>query len=162
MSIGTLTVPRSVLRQQQGGIRIVEDGKGDDRAAALLEAFPDVDPGLVPYGSRVLCQLRTAQAMTKGGIIVPPDSKQTQQDNMQVAKVIALGPLAFRNRSTREPWPEGAWAQVGEFVRVAKYGGDRWVLPVPGTQDTVEFVVFNDLDLIGRYTGDPLVVKAFI
>ena len=36
----------------------------------MKEAFPDVDPGIQPFGSRVLVQIRTAKTKTSGGIIL--------------------------------------------------------------------------------------------
>jgi hypothetical protein len=60
-----------------------------------------------------------------------------------------------------EPWPEGSWCENGDYVRVAKYGGDRWEVPM-GNGENAMFVIFNDLDIIGRVTGDPLAIKAFI
>lgn len=128
---------------------------------ALAEAFPAVDPGIQPFGSRVLVQIRNPKQTTASGIIIDPGSKDTEKWNTQVAKVIMLGPLAFKNRNTMESWPEGAWCQPGEYVRVAKYGGDRWEVPY-GTRETALFVIFNDLDIIGRVTGDPLAIRAFI
>jgi hypothetical protein len=44
---------------------------------------------------------------------------------------------------------------------VPKYGGDRWEVPLADGGKAL-FVVFNDLDIVGRFTGDPLTVKAFI
>lgn len=127
---------------------------------ALNEAFPEVDPGIRPFGSRLLIQLRNAENKTKGGIILTRDDRETQAANTQVAKVLAVGPLAFKNRNTMLPWPEGDWCKVGDFVRVPKYGGDRF--HVDGAGDAkITVVVFNDLDIIGGVTGDPLAVKAF-
>ena len=128
---------------------------------AMSFAFPVIDPGLRPYGSRVLVQIRTPKTMTEGGIHIPEEARETEKWNTQVAKVITLGPVAFKNRQTLEAWPEGDWCQPGTFVRCPKYGGDRWELPVPGTQDPAMFVLFNDLDLLGE-VADPLKVKAFI
>ena len=59
-----------------------------------------------------------------------------------------------------ESWPEGDWCKEGEYVRVAKYGGDRWEVPLE--DGAALFVIFNDLDIIGSVTGDPLKIKAFI
>ena len=126
------------------------------------EAFPKVDPGVIPYGSRVLVQIRTPRKITRGGIILTNDSKETEKWNTQVAKVIMVGPLAFRNRDTMKEWAEGSWCGPGEFVRVPKYGGDRWEVPIEGTEDVAMFVIFNDLDVIGKVTGDPLAIRAFI
>jgi co-chaperonin GroES (HSP10) len=126
----------------------------------LDEAFPPCGPGIRPYGSRVIVQIRTAKKKTKGGILIIDDVRDSEQYNTQVGKVVAIGPLAYHNRNTMEPWPEGAWAKIGDFVRVPKYGGDRW----ERTTDTGEsalFVTFNDLDLVGE-VDDPLTLKAFL
>ena len=127
----------------------------------LEEAFPVADAGVQPFGSRVLVQIRNPQEKTTGGIILSSDTKATEKDNTQSAKVISIGPLAFRNRNTMEPWPEGNWCEAGEFVRVPKYGGDRWEIKL-GDKGIALFVIFIDLDIIGKVTGDPLGMKAFI
>ena len=128
---------------------------------AMAEAFPAVDAGVQPFGSRVLVQIRTPRRVTRGGIILSTDTKDTEKWNTQVAKVISLGPLAYKNRDTQVLWPEGQWCQPGDFVRVPKYGGDRWEVELP-TGEKALFVIFNDLDIIGRVQGDPLAVRAFI
>jgi chaperonin GroES len=125
----------------------------DDRS--LEDAFPAVDPGMRPLGSRVLVQIKTAQEKTKGGIILTNEDRSVEKWNTQVGKVVSLGPLAFHNRNTAELWPEGAWVKEGDFVRVAKYGGDRFEV------NDALFVVFNDLDLIAVVTSDPLAIKSF-
>lgn len=129
--------------------------------ADLEEAFPEVDPGLVPFGSRILVQIRTPKTRTKGGLYVPEESRQTELWNTQVAKVIALGPVAFKNRDTLETWKEGAWCEIGAYVRCPKYGGDRWEVPISDSARAL-FVLFNDLDIIGRVTINPLDVVAFL
>jgi co-chaperonin GroES (HSP10) len=128
---------------------------------ALAQAFPSVDPGVRPFGSRVLVQIRTPIKVSKGGIIIVEDSRDTEKWNTQVAKVISLGPLAFKNRDTMNPWPEGDWCRPGQFVRVPKYGGDRWEVKF-SEDDSAMFVIFNDLDIVGDVTGNPLSIKAFI
>ena len=68
-----------------------------------------------------------------------------------IGKIVAIGPLAFKNRDTMQPWPEGTWAQVGDYVRVPKWGGDRWEIKVPGSndhEDPVLFMTLNDHELI--------------
>lgn len=130
--------------------------------ASLEQAFPEVPSGLTPFGDKILVQIRTPARQTKGGIFVPEESRETEQWNTQVAKVIALGPTAFRNRDTLEPWPEGILAEPGAFVRVPKYGGDRWEVPVPGSSDSALFVLFRDLDIAGKIEGDPLDMVAYL
>jgi hypothetical protein len=80
----------------------------------LDEAFPPCDAGVKPFGSRVLCQIRTPKTKTKGGIILVP-----------------------------------------------RYGGDRWSVKTDDGEEAI-VVIFNDLDLVGKVTGDPLAVKAFL
>lgn len=127
----------------------------------LEEAFPSVEPGLVPYGSRVLVQIRSPKKTSAGGIILHSETRETEVWNTQIAKVVSLGPLAFKNRNTMESWPEGSWCKAGEYVRVPKYGGDRWKVSY-GNDEEALFVIFNDLDIVGGVTGDPLAIRAFI
>ena len=130
---------------------------------AMAEAFPAVDAGIQPFGSRVLIQIRTPKKKSNGGIIIDiHGSNETEKWNTQIGKVVALGPLAFKNRDSMTTWPEGEWCKAGEYVRVAKYGGDRWEVKIPGKDDSAMFVIFNDLDIIGQVTGDPLAIRAFI
>ena len=130
---------------------------------AMAEAFPAVDAGIQPFGSRVLIQIRTPKKKSAGGIIIDiHGSNETEKWNTQIGKVVALGPLAFKNRDSMTTWPEGEWCKAGEYVRVAKYGGDRWEVKIPGKDDSAMFVIFNDLDIIGQVTGDPLAIRAFI
>jgi co-chaperonin GroES (HSP10) len=128
--------------------------------SGIDDAFPVIDPGVEPFGSRVIVQIRSAKTKTAGGIILPEDTQETERWNTQAAKVVAVGSLAFHNRNTMQPWPEGSWCAVGDFVRAPKYGGDRWSVEFEGKE--VLFVMFNDLDLLGRITGDPLSMKAYI
>jgi co-chaperonin GroES (HSP10) len=127
----------------------------------LNAAFPSADPGVTPFGSRVLVQIRTPKSKTNSGIIIDTGSRDTEKWNTQVAKVVSVGALAFKNRNTMQPWPEGSWCEPGDYVRVAKYGGDRWEVELPNKEKAM-FVIFNDLDIIGRVTGDPLAIRAFI
>ena len=132
---------------------------------ALAEAFPAVDAGVQPLGSRVLVQVKTPKAKTASGIILVDDTKDTERWNTTVAKVIAVGPLAFKNRDTMKTWPEGEWVKPGDYIRAPKYGGDRWsiaYLDEHADEQQAMFVILNDLDIVGVITGDPLSVKAFI
>ena len=84
-------------------------------SADLREAFPAVDPGAIPLGARVLVQLRrTKKTVTSAGIILVSETKETEKWQNMVAKVISLGPLAFKKRDTMESWVEGTWCEVGD------------------------------------------------
>lgn len=130
---------------------------------SIDEAFPPCDPGIRPLGSRILVQVRTPMKVTRGGVHLTTESRETELYNSQIGKVIGIGPLAFKNRNTLTEWPEGAWFGVGDFVRCPKYGGDRWTVRYgPNEEDEAIMVIFNDLDAIGLVTGDPLAIKAFL
>ena len=128
---------------------------------ALIEAFPQAEPGIIPFGSRVLVQIRSPKTKTASGIIIDNGSRDTERWNTQVGKVVSVGALAFKNRNTMDSWPEGSWCGPGDYVRVPKYGGDRWEVPLANGESAL-FVIFNDLDIIGQVTGDPLAIRAFI
>lgn len=121
----------------------------------LAQAFPEVPPPVTPFGGRVLVQLLRQPKTTKSGIIFVEDTRETVKWNTQVARLVAVGPLAFRNRETSQPWPEGIWARVGDYVRVPRWDGDRVEVLIKGSDDPVIFVTFNDVQLIGRINGDP-------
>jgi co-chaperonin GroES (HSP10) len=133
--------------------------------AELAWAFPSVDPGAKPLGGRILVQLRrTKKRTTSAGIILVEETKETEKWNNMVAKVVAIGPLAFKHRDTMQAWPEGSWCEIGDYLRVPKYGGDRWEVPVPGQneEDSALFMILNDHEVIAKVTGDPLAMRAFL
>jgi len=137
-----------------------------ERENELAWAFPAVDPGALPLGGRILVQLRrTKKKATSSGIILVEETRETEKWQNMVAKVLAIGPIAFRHRDTMQPWPEGTWCEVGDYIRVPKWGGDRWEVPVPGEdalEDPALFMVLNDHEVIAKLTGDPLSMKAFL
>ena len=132
-------------------------------AAEIAWAFPSVDPGAKPLGARVLVQLRrTKQQATSAGIILVQETKETEKWNNMVARVIAIGPLAFKKRDTMEPWPEGSWCEVGDYIRVPKWGGDRWEVEVGDDEEKALFMILNDHEIIATVTGNPLEMRAFV
>ena len=110
------------------------------------DCFPEVDPGVQPQGNRIVVQLRKAKDLSKGGIILIRDTKATEKWNEVIAKVVKVGPLAYKDTNTLQPWPEGAWADPGDLVRVIKYGGDRWA--VPNGDGEVVFIILQDREVI--------------
>lgn len=133
--------------------------------AELTWAFPDVQAGQAPFGGRVIVQLRRIKK-NAGKIILVEETKENEKWNNMIGRVVAIGPLAFKNRETMSSWPEGSWAQVGDFVRVPRWGGDRWERPVIGEENgdlnPVLFMTINDHELIAKVTDDPLSFKAYV
>ena len=115
-----------------------------------LECFPNVDPGTEILGDRVLVQLRREKTTSKGGIILVDETKQTLRFNETVAKVVEIGPLAYKSPETLQPWPEGQWVQVGDLVRTIKYGGDRFVVQPDDEGAPVVFITLKATEVISK------------
>lgn len=133
---------------------------GDFFEQTLDEAFPEIDPGHEPLGSKVIVQVRIAKERTKNGIILPDEARETIQANTQVAKVVAIGPLAFQSKDGK-PWPEGRWFEVGDYVRCPKYGGDRWEVPLKDGTGVVLFYLFDHLQFSAK-VRNPTEVIAYV
>ena len=116
----------------------------------LERAFPQVSPGLTPLGARVIIQLRTFIERTESGIVLPEDTKEFNKANTQLGRIVSLGAIAFRNRDTGVIWREGVWARPGDFVRVPKWGGDRFERTIPGTKNKAIFCIFSDHEIIAK------------
>ena len=129
------------------------------------EPFPKADPLMEPTGSDVLVQIRSPRTQTEGGIILSDDSVDVEYWNQQVAFVVGLGPVAFRNRTDLKPWPEGAWCSKGDFVRVPKFGGDRWEIDLGGkAKGKALFALFKDTEIRARLKPgvDPRMIKSYV
>ena len=61
-----------------------------------------------------------------------------------------------------EPWPEGSWCEVGDYIRVPKWGGDRWEVMVGADEEKALFMILNDHEIIAKVTGNPLEMRAFV
>jgi hypothetical protein len=184
-------VNREVPLENLEHLAVAKFAKSEVAYDSLEEAFPPADPALIPVGTDVLVQIRTPKKRTKGGIYLPEETRETDLWNLQTARVIAMGPTAFRNRETMEPWPECAapwplwkrwpakfwgwltgvralppirgWVMPGEHTRVPKYGGDRWWMDVSGSDEKALFVLFDDLVMKGKVPDDRVLsVVAYI
>lgn len=129
---------------------------------SLDEMFPHIDPEFLPFGHRVVVQIRRVVNKTSSGIILSTGSKEEEAYNGQVAKLISVGPLAFKKRTTGEEWPEGVWAKPGDFVKVPRWGGDRWTVDLKDGLEPVMLAILSDADLIGAYTGDVSKVRSHL
>jgi co-chaperonin GroES (HSP10) len=113
----------------------------------IVAHFPEVAPGARPCGNQVLVQFRTLKSTSKGGIVMVNDTKDFNNGNTQIARVVGLGHIAYKDRNTGEDWKEGAWAAIGDIVIVPRWGGFRFEVPIPGTEDKAIFAIFEDFNL---------------
>ena len=118
-----------------------------NRDEYIAAHFPEVVPGARPCGNQVLVQLRTLKSASKGGIVLVNDTKDFNNGNTQIARVVDLGHIAYKDRNTGEVWREGAWAEIGDIVIVPRWGGFRFEVPIPGTEDKAIFAIFEDFNL---------------
>lgn len=110
--------------------------------------FPDLDlEGIRPFGHRILVQLRYPKSVSDGGIIYSDESKENEKWNVQTGRIVAIGDGAFKNRTTLEPWPEGQWAKVGDYVRVPKWGIDRIEVKHPSDNGTIVLIICDDTQI---------------
>lgn len=93
--------------------------------------FPEVECPIIPLGNRILVQVASPIDQTTGGVILPSEVQEFQKWSQKLAKVLKLANLAYRDRNTFEPWPEGPWCQEGDWIRIPQYGGDRVEITVP-------------------------------
>ena len=114
------------------------------------ECFPPIDTGIEVAGDRVLVQLRREKSTSKGGIILVDETRQTLRFNETVAKVIQIGPLAYKSPEDLSPWPEGNWCNVGDLVRTIKYGGDRFIVQPDDEGSPVVFITLQAREIISR------------
>ena len=115
-----------------------------------IECFPDIDPGVEVLGDRILVQLRREKNTSKGGIILVDETRQTLRFNETVAKVLQVGPLAYKSPDDLTPWVEGPWCQVGDLVRTIKYGGDRFVVQPDDEGSPVVFITIQAREVISK------------
>lgn len=108
--------------------------------------FPDVDPCLKPVGGRVLVQIQKVPEVTKGGVWRPQQALDADQGVMDVAKVIAVGDMAFRDKDTGKPRPGAPWYEPGQLVIIPRHGGLR------RQHKGIPFALFFDDDILGVVT----------
>ena len=80
----------------------------------IKEHFPEVTPGAVPCGNKVLVQLRTMKSRTSGGIVMVNETKDFNNGNTQLARVITqAASCTVAVGSTLSTWRRDmAWKMV--------------------------------------------------
>lgn len=109
----------------------------------IKKHFPEVEPGCVPCGAQILVQLRTVPKK-HGMIELVHETKEFNQGNTRVCRLIRIGNIAFRNRETGQLWREGVWANPGDILIMPAWGGFRFEVPIEGTDDKAIFAVYSD------------------
>ena len=76
---------------------------------------------IVPQGWRILVKIDKAEEKTDGGIYLPEQAKQREDDNQEIGTVVELGPMAYmESRFGGVPW-----CKAGDKVLFVKHGGKK-------------------------------------
>jgi chaperonin GroES len=98
------------------------------------------DSGIYPTEYKVLLRPKTVEEKTKGGIIIPEETKDREQFAQMEGELIAVSPLAF----SYDDWKDhtNSRPKPGDRVLFAKYSGAK----VTG-KDGKEYRLANDKDV---------------
>jgi chaperonin GroES len=94
--------------------------------------------GVYPTEYKVLIRPIEVDQKTKGGIIIPDETKERDQYAQMRGELVAVSPLAF----TYDDWKDAKPPQVGDEVLFAKYAG-----AVVDGKDGKKYRLANDKDI---------------
>lgn len=99
------------------------------------------ESGILPTEYKVLIAPKTTEDKTKGGIIIPDETKDRNQFAQMEGQLVAVSPLAFTYAGPDE-WNGSAKPAPGDSVLFAKYAGAL----VKG-RDGKDYRLVNDKDI---------------
>lgn len=99
------------------------------------------ESGIFPTEYKVLVSPAEVDAKTKGGIIIPDETKERNQFAQMEGTLVAVSPLAFSYAGEGE-WNGAPKPSVGDRVLFAKYAG-----AVVKGRDGKDYRIVNDKDL---------------
>ena len=106
--------------------------------------IPDNPP--TPMGYHLLIVMPKVEEKTKGGVILPGDTKHREDIASIVGQVVMVGDDAYPETDQR--FASGPWCEEGDWVLVSKYAGHRF------EYDGAEMRILND-DAILAVVDDP-------
>ena len=93
-----------------------------------------------PTGYRVVVMPFQGFEKSKGGIVIPDETRERESLATVVAYVVTLGPDAYKDK---KKFPHGAYCKEGEWVIISKYAGTRIKLA------DGEIRILNDDEILG-------------
>lgn len=97
--------------------------------------------GIYPTEYRVLIKPSAVDEKTKGGIIIPDETKDRDQFAVMEGEIVAVSPLAF----TYEDWKNSSPPQIGDKVIFAKFAGIK-----RKGKDGIEYRIIADKDIAAK------------
>lgn len=135
----------------------------------LEEAFPEVAVEFQPVTNKVLVQLRQPRQQSSGGIFFVPGTQEGVQQTTVIAKLLAVGPNAFKGPGKGREWNENLndeRPKPGDFVVIRRWAGINYMVepvnykPLPGDKlpngGKVMLGIIDDVEVIGRGVVDPV------
>ena len=107
--------------------------------------FPEVDSGLEVLGGGILIQGKFIPQKSRGGIIITENTRKMDSYDVMIGKVVGIGPLAYKNKETLEPWKEGPWCKIGDIVSIPRTGS-RYSKRFPDGEE-IHFVLVGDTEV---------------
>lgn len=96
--------------------------------------------GILPTGGHILVLPKKIEEITEGGIILPQDAREKEQQAATEGVLIAVGHSAWADLDDGK-----AWAKVGDKISYSRYAG----VSMKG-QDDEQYVLINDNDVLAR------------
>lgn len=106
-----------------------------------MRATSDNPSGVYPTEYKVLVRPKAAEEKSKGGILLPDETKERNQFAQMEGELVAVSPLAFTYANAAE-WMGAPKPKPGDRVLFAKYAG-----AVIKGRDGVDYRIVNDKDL---------------
>jgi len=105
----------------------------------------------IPAGYRILVGRLKVDDTSQGGIIMTSEYNRAKENNTSLAKVLAVGNLAFKSNTFKETDHENAppvpWCKVGDIILVSRYTGLD--VEVTDGEEVETLKILNDDECLG-------------
>jgi len=96
--------------------------------------------GILPTGGHLLVLPKKVEEITAGGIILPQDTREKEQQAATEGTLIAVGASAWLDLDDGNPW-----AKIGDKISYSRYAGVTML-----GQDGEQYILINDNDVLAR------------
>jgi len=114
--------------------------------------IPDDHPQ--PTGYRILIVMPKVDEKTKGGVLLPADTRNREDVASIIGKVVKVGPDAYPQSDAK--FSNGAWCKEGDWVMLSKYAGHRFEC------EGSEMRIINDDAIIGVISDPTKIARAHV
>jgi len=99
--------------------------------------------GIEPTGGHLLVLPKKVEEVTSGGIIIPEDTRDKEQQAATEGTLVVVGSSAWTDLDDGKPW-----ARVGDKISYSRYAG----VTMTGA-DGESYMLINDVDVLARLTS---------